>query len=526
MQGCDSPDRPDATRPMSRRDVISRIAALGLSGPMAGPAFAQDETPRSGGTLRLGLGGGSTTDSLNPLSWNDSVMIDVSFGLFNCLVENSPDNRPIPELAETFEPKPGAAEWIFTLRRGVHFSNGKEFDAEDAIYSLNLHRGDTTSGAAGPMKAIKDIRTLGKSQIQVSLVSGDADFPTILSDYHVAMVPKGFADWTKPVGTGAFVIDAFDPGVRIALKKVRPYWKEDRGHLDAVEVKVIGDTSARMSALISGDVDAINRADPKTVSRIARSPTLEIVRAAGGWFPIMAMQVDRDPYANLQLRRALKFAIDREQMIKTLFSGYGSLGNDHPIPRGDPYFNSQLPQMKYDPDKARALFRSAGLANPRIVLQTSDAAFNGAVDMAKLLQANASKAAIPIEVETEPADGYFDKVWLKGAFVSSYWGGRPSATQMLSVAYKAGAPWNETHWTNPLFDTMLADAQAETDETRRRTLLFDLQAMLSQDSGSLIPCFRDWLDAHNRKVGGHTPHSGFDMCNGRIAEKAFLRSPD
>ena len=72
--------------------------------------------------------------------------------MFNGLVENSPDNRPVPELAEKFEPKPGAAEWIFTLRKGIQFHNGKEFDADDAVYSLNLHRGDTKSGAAGPMK--------------------------------------------------------------------------------------------------------------------------------------------------------------------------------------------------------------------------------------------------------------------------------------------------------------------------------------------------------------------------------------
>lgn len=529
MSEWDDLKRRHALGLLSRRDLVGRALALGASAAMAdtlllGAAALADEMPQKGGTLRLGLGGGSTTDSMNPLTWNDSVMIDVAFGVFNGLVENSPENLPVPELAETIEPKAGAKEWIFTLRKGVHFHNGKEFDADDAVYSLNLHRGETKSGAAGVMKAITDVKKLDTHQVQVTLASGNADFPTALTDYHIMMVPAGFTDWAKPVGTGAFTPDSFEPGVRIVLKKAGAYWKEGRGHLDAVDYNVINDTSARMNALISGQVDAINRADPKTVSRIAKSPTLEIVRAAGGWYPVMAMAVDRGPYDNLDLRKALKYAVDREQMIKTLFSGYGTLGNDNPIPKGDPYFNSELKQIKYDPDQAKFFFKKAGLSSPSIVLQTSDAAFNGAVDMATLLQATAGKAGIPVEVKKEPADGYFDNIWLKGAFVASYWGGRPAATQMLEVAYQSAAPWNESHMKDPKFDKLLTDAQGETDQAKRKTMIWDLQAMLTEDGGTLIPCFRDWLDAQNKKVGGHTPHTGFDMDNGRIAEKAWIKA--
>ncbi len=513
---------------LSRRALLARAAALGLTLPaaaslLAGAEALAQETPRAGGTLRLGLGGGSTTDSLNPLSWNDSVMIDVGFGLFNGLVENGPDNRPIPELAERYESKDGAKTWVFTLRKGVTFHNGKSFDADDAVYSLNLHRGDSKSGAAGPMKAVTDVKKTGPMEVTVTLTSGNADFPTVLTDYHIMMVPAGTTDWSKPAGTGAFVIDRFDPGVRIALKKAGSYWKEGRGHLDAVEVNVITDNSARMNALISGQVDAINRADPKLVSRIAKSPALEIVRAPGGWYPVMAMQQDRTPYTNLDLRLALKYATDRDQMIKTLFSGYGGLGNDNPIPRSDPYFNSQLEQIKFDPDKAKFHWKKAG-SDAKIVLQTSDAAFNGAVDMATLLQATAGKCGIPVEVKKEPADGFFDNVWLKGAFVASYWGGRPSATQMLDIAYRSTAPWNEGHWRDPKFDQMLDQAESETDEAKRKGLIWDMQAMLTEQAGTLIPCFRDWLDAHSKKVGGHTPHNGFDMDNGRITEKAYFKA--
>jgi peptide/nickel transport system substrate-binding protein len=520
-----STGRPDEPR-VGRRGFVGGAMALGAAAAFdlstTGAARAAAESPKSGGTLRLGLGGGGTTDSLSPLAWTDSVMIAAGFGLYNCLVENGPDNRPIPELAERFAPSGSAAKWVLDLRQGVQFHNGKDFDADDAIYSLNLHRGKTTSGAAGSMKAVTGIEKLGKHQIAITLASADADFPSVLTDYHLMMVPNGFTDWAKPIGTGAFRLDGFDPGVRIALRKAGSYWKSGRGYLDAVEIMVVNDTSARMNALISGQVDAVNRVDPRIVARLEKSPKLDIVRAAGGWFAIMAMQVDRAPYTSLDLRQAMKYALEREQMIKTLFNGYGSLGNDHPIPRSDPFFNSELAQLDYDPDKARFHFKKAGIADPKIVLQTSDTAFNGAVDMATLFQASAGKTGIPVEVKKEAADGYFENVWLKGAFVASYWGGRPAATQMLNIAYKSGAPWNETHWNDPKFDQLLAVAQAETDEAKRKSAIWDMQAMLSNASGSLIPCFRDWLDAHAKTVKGHTPHSGYDMDNGRIAEKAWL----
>ena len=513
-----------ATGSVSRRGLVLGAAALGIAAPVRAETSISGP-PRSGGTLRLGLGGGSTTDSLDPRSWNDSVMIDVGFALYNGLVENTADNRAVPELASFYEPSDGARTWTFKLRRDVHFSNGKEFDADDAIYSLNLHRGGATSGATGLMRPVSDIRKLDRSTIMVTLSSPNAEFPLVLTDYHLMMVPASYVDWAKPVGTGAFVLDGFEPGVRIGLKKAGPYWKPGRGHLDRVEVTVINDTASRMNALIAGQVDAINRADPRTVSRVEKSPTLEIVRATGGWFPVMAMQIDRAPYANPDLRRALQFAIDREQMVKALFSGYGSLGNDNPIPPSDPFFNAELNQLRYDPDKARFHFRKAGIADPKLVLQTSDAAFNGAVDMANLLQSTASKCDVSIAVQKEPEDGYFTNVWLKGAFVASYWGGRPSATQMLQVAYGPGASWNETHWSDPHFDELLRSAQAEVDDAKRRGYVWEMQAMLTRSGGSLIPCFRDWLSAQNRTVGGHTPHSGFDMDNGRIAEKAWIKAP-
>jgi peptide/nickel transport system substrate-binding protein len=513
---------------LSRRALFGHAAALGMTAAglslLPGGQARADDAPRKGGALRLGLVGGSTGDNLDPRTWTDSVCLVIGFALYNGLVENSAKNKPVPELAESWEAKPGAAEWVFNLRKGIHFSNGKEFDADDAIYSLNLHRGQTKSGAAGPMKPITDIKKLDTHQIQISLASGDADLPYVLSDYHVLMVPNGFTDFANPVGTGGYRLDKFDPGVSCSLKRNTDYWKPGCANADTIQITVINDGPARLSALMSGQVDVIHRVDPKTVALLEKSAKVKVVRAPGGWHAVMPMMLDRPPYDNPDIRLALKHAIDRPAVLKTMFSGYGTLGNDHPIPRSDPFYDPDLPQTAFDPEKAKFHFKKAGISDAKILLQASDAAFNGAVDMATLFQANASKCGITIDVKKEPADGFWDNVWLKAPFMTSYWGGRPAATQMFGVAYKSDAPWNDTHWKVPAFDKLLSDAQGEIDEAKRREYLYAMQKMLHDDGGALIPVFRDWLDAHADKVGGHTPHDGFDLDNGRICEKAWLKS--
>ncbi|MBN9508618.1 MAG: ABC transporter substrate-binding protein [Alphaproteobacteria bacterium] len=514
---------------ISRREFLARAGALGAGAAMGTAMVASVEAqaadmPRKGGTLRLGLAGGSTTDSLDPGSYTDSVMIDAGHAFFNALVEWGEDGKPHPSLAESWEVKPGATEWILNIRKGVTFSNGKTLDADDIVYSLNMHRGKTKSGAAGPFKAVADVKKLAPSQVQVALTGGDADFPYVLTDYHVLIVPNGHTDWTKPVGTGGYVLETFEPGVRITGKRNPNYWKSNRAHVDAFDITVINDSSARLNALMTGQIDAMNRVDAKFVALVKKNPKLEIVRASGGWHAVISMMHDRPPFDNHELRLALKYGIDRERVIKALFSGYATPGNDHPIPRTDPYWNSELPQIKYDPDKAKFHLRKSGLTSPPLVLQCSDAAFSGAVDMAQLFQESAAKAGIRIDLKKEPADGFWDNVWLKGAFVTSYWAGRAAATQMLAVAYAPDAPWNESHYKSEKFAKLLAEARAETDEAKRKPMIWEMQSLLYHDGATIVPVFRDWLDAHNKNVGGHTPHGGFDMNNGWIVEQAWLKA--
>lgn len=516
-----------AEKRIGRRRFLEGAALLGVSTALATSTLAKAgfaATPKKGGTLRLGIGGGSTTDSLDPRTYTDTCGIVFGASILNHLIEIDTDKKPAPVLFESWEAEDKATRWVFNIRKGVTFHDGKTLDADDIIYSINLHRGkDSQSGAAENLAAIKEIKKANANQIEILLESGDADFDYVLSDYHILAVPNGFQDWAKPIGTGAYRFESWDPGVSARGVRNDNYWRSDRGFVDAIELTVINDTPARMNALVAGQVDAINRVDTSTIDLLTAAPDLEIVRSPGGYHVIFAMRTDMAPFDNADLRQAMKHAINREQLLKSLFNDFGTVGNDHPIPSGDPYYNSELPQTKYDPEKARFFAKKAGLSGPvPAPLSTSDAAFLGAVDAASVFQANAAAAGVNFQTKKESNDGFWDNVWLKAPFCESYWVGRPAATQMLTVAYKSTAAWNETGWKNQQFDKWLAEAKAEVDPAKRKPILWDLQKMLHEDGGAIIPMFKDYVEAHSKKVKGHTPHSNDEFDNNLIAEKAWI----
>ncbi|HEV8390303.1 MAG TPA: ABC transporter substrate-binding protein, partial [Dongiaceae bacterium] len=292
----------------------------------------------------------------------------------------------------------------------------------------------------------------------------------------------------------------------------------------SAELSVINDDAARMQALLAGEVDVTHRVVVPLVDQINAAGNFELVQAAAGYHFIMPMMCDTPPYNNPDVRMALKYCMNREKLVEMLFGKFARRGNDHPIPESDPYHNNELPQTEYDPEKAAFHAKKAGLGTKDVILSASDAAFNGAVDMSILFQATAAAAGINVTVKREPADGFWDNVWLKAPFMTSYWGGRPAATQMLAVAYSAAAPWNDTHWKVDAFEKLLADAKATTDQAKRKDYIWEMQSMLHEQGGALIPLFKDWLDVHDKKVKGHTPHGMFDLCNSRIVQKAWIEA--
>jgi peptide/nickel transport system substrate-binding protein len=511
---------------VSRRDFMRRAAALGItttlaSGILSSAGYA--ETPKKGGTLKLGMEGGSPSDSLDPRTYADSVMIGASLAACNCLIEFDASGKPTGELFESWDVKPGAAEWVFNVRKDVTFSNGKTLDADDCIYSIQIHRGETKSPAKGILAPIKEIKALNKNQVSITLTEGNADFPVILGDYHIIVVPKDFTDWDHLVGTGAYQLESAEYGVRLSFKRRDgAYWKPNRGNFDAVEIRNIQDVAARTAALQSGEIDGCNRLDARTVKLLMKDPALNVVRTKGtGNRFCFVTRVTDDPYTNKDLRTALKYAIDREKIIESVYNGFAVPGNDHMLDALNPFYNTKMPQRKYDPDKAAFYFKKAGVKMP-IELQTSEGAWGSAVDCAQLYQESAKKAGIDINVKKVSGDGYWDNVWLKVPFCAVYWGRRMSADQAFTQVFGEKSDWNDTNWKVPEFQQLLKDARVETDPDKRKDLYWKAQEMIADDDGFICFAITDYLDGYSKKVAGVHPHGRYDMDDNRVAEKAWM----
>ncbi|MFG6082697.1 ABC transporter substrate-binding protein [Paracoccus litorisediminis] len=514
---------------IGRRQFLAALGATALASGLIVPASvarAQDAqaAPVKGGVLKLGIGGGSTTDNLDPRILTDWVPVNQAYMLMNGLVEIDAQNNVVPELLESWQPEEGAKVWHLKVRQGVTFHNGKVLNADDVLYSLNLHRGETTSAARSVAAPITALEKTGEYDIKLVLESGNADLPYMLSDYHFLIVPDGWSDFAKPVGTGPFVYESYEPGVRSRFTRNPNYWKPDTAWVDAVEVIVINDISARTNAMMSGQVHAINRLDFKTVDLLKRNKNLSVVQSAGGQHFNFLMDCTQAPFTDQNIRLALKHGINREQLLKTALMGYGSVGNDHPVPKTDRFFAKDLPQRPYDPEKAKFHLKQAGLDSLKVTLAASDAAFGGAVDAAAVYRQNAMAGGIQIDIKREPADGYWDNVWMKAPFCMSYWGGRPTADQMLTAAYFSKSSQNDTHWANPTFDAKLIEARALLDDAKRAEIYAELQQIVSDDGGAIIPMFGDYLDAVSNKLGGVTSHPMFNFMGARLAEKVWLKA--
>ena len=513
---------------ISRREFLHRAAAIGVvSGvPALLSESAQAMTPKKGGRLRIGITDASTSDSMVPEESTTMMTAAVQNGqIGNNLVEVDADGVPQPELAESFESTPDASKWVFKLRKGIEFHNGKSLDAEDVVYSINHHRGpDTKSGAKGVMGGIVDVKTDGKHTVIFELSGGSADFPFIMSDFHLHIFPAGTmgaAEFNKGVGTGPYILQDWDPGVRTFSTRNPNYWKAGRGHFDEVETISIADNNSRTQALQTGAVDLINRCEQKTVRMLRAAPGIEVVQTDGTQHYSIPMHTQLAPFDNNDVRLALKYAIDREALLKTILRDIGYLGNDFPIGKANRYraTEEEIPQREYDPDKAKFHLKKAGMSSLDVSLQAADAAFPGAIDTGVLFAEHAAKAGINISVDRVPDDGYWSDVWLKSPFCFCYWFGRPTEDMMFSTSYAAEAAWNDAHWQHERFNKLLVEARGMLDVVKRREIYVEMQRIVRNEGGTIIPVFASDLMAATDKLKHGKVGSNVQMDGLRVAER-------
>ncbi len=509
---------------ISRRGLLKTGVAAGVLAA-TGARAGSHSMAKKGGRLRAGISGANTSDSWDGRTHSDLYMIACAQGaVFDSLTEVAPDGSLKGELAESWEASPDAKVWTINLRTGVTFHNGKSFGADDVIESLQMHTTEDSKSAAKPIvSAISEMKKITDHQVQFTLEAGNADFPYLMSDYHILMYPAGQIDEAiaNGIGTGLYQVQSFEPGVRMVATRYPNHYKgDDAGFFDEIEYIAINDNNARMNALLTGQVDAVNRIDFKTEALLRANPNTVIQEVTGNQHYTLPMLSKIAPFDNLNVRRALKYAINRQELVDKILLGHGQVGNDSPIGPANQYYAGDMEQLTYDPDKAKFYMKEAGMDSIDIDLSASSAAFEGAVDAAQLFQSSAKAAGININVVQEPADGYWSNVWLKKPFCASYWSGRATEDWMFSTAYEAGAPWNDSNWDQPRFQELLLTARAELDSGKRATQYREMQEILRTDGAVIIPMFANYVQGLSTKVG--TPEkigNLWQMDNGRMAER-------
>lgn len=510
---------------LSRRGFMKGAIALGV-GTMALTLYSEavKAAPKKGGIYRMGLGGANTGDSLDGATNGDVFMINMNHGAVrNQLVRVNADGQAVPELADSLEPSADAATWRVKIKQGVEFHSGKSLDLDDVIASIEHHRGeDSTSAAKSVAESMGALNKDGDTLV-FTLESGNADFPYLLSDYHIligAADDTGTVDWASGDGTGAFIVDEFEPGVRATMKRNDNYFVDGEGNFDEVHMTAINDTAARMNAMVTGQVDAIARCDLKTADLLEKKPDVDVLQVSGTKHFTYPMDMRAAPFDNNDVRMALKYGMDRQGFVDTVLRGYGSVGNDHPIASTQNYHAADLPQRQYDIDKAKWHLKQAGMDSLDVEISAADAAFGGAVDATELYAEALRPAGINLTVKRVSPDGYWDNVWMQVPWSACYWSGRPTADWMFTIGYAAGGNWTDSYWNHPRFEELLVAGRAELDQAKRNDIYVEMQTIVSNEGGVIVPCFANNVDAASTAMGKPEKMAGnWELDGSRSASK-------
>ena len=270
----------------------------------------------------------------------------------------------------------------------------------------------------------------------------------------------------------------------------------------------------------TGDVHFINNV-PAKIAGLLEKGGFNIHRVDSTWFNEFIVHTDAAPFDNNDMRLALKYAVDREEILDKVMFGAGQPGNDHPVPTSFRFHASGLAQKSYDLDKVKFHYKKTGHSGPLPPLHCASVAFPGGIEAAELFQRQAAKAGINFDIQRVPEAGYWSTIWDQKPFFESTWAGRPTEDQILSAAYHSAAGYNETNWNRPDVDKLLLAARQELDVAKRTQLYHDIQELVSMEGGAIIPQFQQLLFSSSKKLGGfYTSPIG----DGNFVEHMYFKS--
>ncbi|HQJ27246.1 MAG TPA: ABC transporter substrate-binding protein [Thermoleophilia bacterium] len=518
---------------LTRRQLLKGAVVLGAASAVGGPVLAAcgggGETtepsptaagaPKKGGHIMSGVSGGSAKDELDAhTAYRTVPQIAMQWQLYDALLGFDPEHKLINLLAESYEASDDAVVHTVRLKSGLVFHDGKPVTADDVVFTYKRILDPKTNASGADQLSdlsASGIKKLDDLTVRFTLDRPNAVFWEALAFFPNAIVPVGYSPRVGEglIGTGPWVMKNYVPGERADFTANPDYWGEGP-FADELSMIQFADATARLNALIDGQVDHIELVEPAQVPIIESNSDLVLLQAkSGGWKPF-TMRIDQKPFDDVRVRQAMRLIADREQMISHALSGYAWLGNDMyaPFDPGTP----DLPQREQDLEQAKSLLKQAGYDNNLTVeLITSDAVGSGMVAAAQVLAEQAKGAGVTVNVKNVNADIFYGTDYLKWTFAQDYWGTRNYLPQTTLVTRRK-APYNETHWRDDEWEKIVDEAFATVDDGKRNDLVAAAQNIEHERGGLIVWQFNTLLDAYRDTLGGVIPDTwGQSACKSR-----------
>lgn len=478
-------------------------------------------TPKRGGVLRAGIAGGSAADTLDahsPVSHPDEARV---VQLYDPLIDWTPEYSLVNVLADEVTHNHDGSVWTIRLRQGLEFHNGKSVTADDVIFTFQriINPKDPKPQATSLARLSPDgLRKLDDRTVRFTLKGPDSIFDQEVAGYSFGIVPVGY-DPKHPIGCGPFKFKSFQPGQQSDFVRFENYWRTGQPYVDEILIIDFVQDTARVNALLAGQVQAIDQVPPAQVKVLMANSAVHVLNSkTGSWLPF-TMRVDVAPFNDVRVRQAMRLIVDRPQMVEQALSGFGVIANDLPGPF-DPLYDHSIPQRSQDIEQAKSLLRQAGRSDLTVQLTTSQAAA-GLVEASEVLAQQAKAAGVQINVREVDPSVFFGTGYLKWPFAQDFYFTRNYLPQ-IEIDSLPTSPYNETHFDNPRFNQLADQARAAVDESKRRELVHEMQHIQWTSGGDIVWGFNNQVDAYSTKLTGFEPaRSGVPLTGYRFREVSF-----
>lgn len=479
----------------------------------AGPGGGPDEAGGGevAGTVRYAAAGFPTAATYDPhgLLPGESDVTRMAL-VYDVLTLPGDDGGTQPRLAVSWTPDDALTTWTVEIRDDATFTDGRELTAEDVLYSLR-RMGEKKAENFGRMSMfdLEGSSVVDDTTLELRTVKAYAEVGTALQGA-TFIVPAGSNDFSSGTvaGSGPFMVRTSDTQVTV-LGRNDDWWGPTPA-TETIELRTVADAQARSDAVRSGQADLAGAVPPTAVESLGDDDSIQVITRPGATTYPLVMRTDTAPFNEPRVREAIKMSLDREQLLQTVFLGYGQVGNDLLTPN-DPTSPNDLEAPGRDVAGARDLLGQAGSPDGLDVTLTTTNAYPGMDSAATLIASQLQEAGIRVTIDNAPADTYFSEVYGQSPFYVSYLGGIPFL-DVARVALAPGAPTNETAWDDPEWSAALDRALAEPDEAARHAELARLQADLADRGGYAVWAMSDRLDLAVEGISGLPTGIGFSSA--------------